>query len=335
MKTIQKIIALVLLGLSLSSCEKDNITNDYIDQNPERMTVLAADFRKALSSAEKGWVMMVKSNLNEEVYTPVVMRFDTATNRVYLTTVYGTTNQTEDFFRITSGTGAPQLIFTTGSIISTLYRVGPRASDLTDHIFNLISIKDDELVIQAFRSGNSRSKEGGVIYKLFKRPLDWTWADDPILFDYSSPPYRLPINNVVGRMTFEYLSNNTTVQHDWKFWNWAEASITTLRTRDPFSLTANIGTGGFMPAYYYSLTSSSLTNGTSINAIQGKNAVVLYPFTSSAMTDGDVIKAINKMKTYYLVLKNEVRQGNNVKMDFESYDKDGKVIVKAHFNNLR
>jgi len=77
----KKILYLISICFLMFSCEKDNITNDYIDDNPDRVYVKGADLKKALVSSPDGWVMMVKSSYSAEVYTPVVMKFDTVNNR--------------------------------------------------------------------------------------------------------------------------------------------------------------------------------------------------------------------------------------------------------------
>ncbi|MBE8714323.1 DUF4302 domain-containing protein [Sphingobacterium hungaricum] len=332
MKNIMKFFGLCLFSLALVACEKDNITNAYFEENPERLNEVASDLRKALASSEDGWVMMVKSNLNAEVYTPIVLKFDTITNRVHVTTVYGVTNNTEDYFRISNGTGSPQLIFTTGSIMSTLYRVGIQASDITDHIYNLVSVSADTIAIRGYRSGRVYTPEGGVIYKMFKRPAEWTWAENPVKFDWTNPAFTNNVNSVIGEMKFEYKDPSANATFGWRFWSWSDPTV--YRIRDPFAIGYNIGTGGFKPMNYFIIT-GGVTNDVNTTVSMGHNAISIYPIPYNTGTNQSVIALGTKIKTHYLILKNEVRTNDNVKMEFEAYDQKGNVIVKAFYDNLR
>lgn len=326
-----KFLPFILLAMTLASCEKDNITNTYFEENPGRLDKVAEETKRVLASAENGWVMMVKTTLSSDVYTPIVLKFDTLTNRVHITTVYGVTSETEDYFKISNGTGSPQLIFTTGSIMSTLYRIGAQASDITDHIYNVVSVTSDTVAIRGYRSGRVYTPEGGVIYKMFKRPADWKWADSPLEFDWTSPTFTQNVNSVVGEMRFEYLKTNTTDVQGWRFWSWADPTV--YRIRDPFSIAYNIGTGGFKPMNYFIIT-GAVTNNVNTTVTMGHNAISIYPIPYNTGTNQSVIALATKIKTHYLILKNQTRTGNNVKMEFEAYDSKGQVIVKATYNNL-
>ncbi len=332
-KIITKIISVCCILWITAACEKDNISNSYIDQNKDRMDKIAENFKRTIASSETGWVMMVKSNLTSDIYAPVILKFDTAKNEVKITTVYGITNNTTDYFRIANGTGSPQLIFTTGSIMSTLYRVGAAASDITDHIYNVVSVKDDEIQIQPYRSGNVYSKEGGVVYKLFKRPTEWTWADDKIEFDFTSDAFTNNINAVTGEMKFDYLNSNTSKTFEWRFWRWS-ANGEFFRIRDLFDVQYNIGAGGFKPANYLIVT-GKITNNVNTTAMVGHNAISLFPFPYNNGTDQEVKKLINQINTHYLIFKNRTNVGENVKMEFVAYGKDGQEVLKAFYDNKR
>ncbi|WP_144036519.1 DUF4302 domain-containing protein [Sphingobacterium psychroaquaticum] len=330
-KIIYWLMLLVGVSTFFVSCEKDNITNSYFDENTDRMDKVAQEARRVLASSEKGWVMMAKTGLGADVYTPIVLRFDTAANRVYVKTIYGVTADTESYFNTTKGTGAPQLIFSTGSIMSTLYRVGVQASDITDHMYNIIGVSADTVSIQCYRSGKVYDKEGGVIYKMFKRPDSWTWADDPIVFDWTSTQFTQNVNSVVGEMKLENLKTNTSETVQWRFWSWADPTV--YRIRDPFSIGYNIGTGGFKPSNYFIVT-GGVTNNVNTTVTMGHNTISMFPIPYNTGTNQAVIALGQRIKTHYLILKNQTRTGNNVKMEFEAYDKNGKVIVKAFYNNL-
>lgn len=337
-RSIKRIVWILYIALLFISCEKDNISNSFIDENPERVRLVGAELKKALASSPDGWVMMVKSSLSTDVYTPIVLRFDTVKNIVKIITVYGVTNDTDDFFRIAIGTGSPQLIFTTGSIMTTLYRVGAQASDVTDHIYNVVKVSDNEIQIQPYRSGNVYAKEGGVIYKLFKRPANWTWADDALYFDWTKSATTNNINGIVGSMKLDYLNLGTSLTTPWRFWSWNNPTV--YRIRDPFSIDYNSGTGGFLPTNYFILTGlvgvgSGVTNTTNSTISHGHNSLSIFPIPYNAGTNANVIAIANFLKTHYLILKNEVRVGDNVKMEFEAYDKNGDVIIKAFYDNLK
>jgi len=336
----KNILYLISVYFLLCSCEKDNITNNYIDDNPNRINKISTELKKLLVSSPNGWVMMVKSSLSEEVYTPIVMKFDTLTNTVRIKTVYGINNNNEDFFRIALGTGYPQLIFTTGSIMTTLYRVGIQASDITDHIYNVLKVSDDEIQIQPYRSGNVYTKEGGVIYKLFKRPIEWEWAEDELKFDWTNINTRNNIDNITGKMEIEYLDSETTLNTPWAFITLSNANTNAFRTRDPFSIAYNTGTGGFLPSTYFRVyrligVGNNVTSTSQITVTNGHNAISIYPIPYNTGTNQNVVYLASFLKTHYLIFKKEERINDNVKMEFEAYNREGKVIVKAFYDNLK
>ena len=337
-KNIYKLLICLLGVLTFASCEKDNISNSFIDDNPDRMTSVAKDLKKTMASSANGWVMMVKTTLSQDVYTPIVLKFDTVTNRVDIRTVYGPTDANkEDYFRITNSTGAPQLIFTTGSIMSSLYRVGAQASDITDHMYNVVKVTAEEIHIQPYRSGKVYAPEGGVVYKLFKRPVDWKWAEDAKYFDFTNASFTTDILGAAGSMKFEYVndpSKNKTFTTT--FGTVAAANLATTRNGFPFAISRNIGTGGFGVTDYTTLTYPIGTTNTSGWPIVANNGLSFYP--GVAGYTANVTNLRNFCTTYgfhYLMAKSVTRIANNVKIEFEAYDKDGKVIVKAFYDNLK
>lgn len=327
---------LVLIGFCLLvvSCEKDNITNSYIKNNPDRMGKIAGDAKRILASAEKGWAMMVKTDMNSDVYTPVVLKFDTTKNRVFIRTVYGETADTESYFRVTEGTGAPQLIFTTGSIISTLYRVGPQASDLTDHIFNVIGVTSDTVSVQSYRSGKVYQKEGGVIYKLFKRPDSWKWADDDLIFDWGSDVFRKDIENVSASATLQNaVASEKNLQFTTSFIPLSEWDISFMQIWYPFDVNDNIGTGGFKDPEYCLFVFPYVDGNYSAAPVVGHNAISFYPQYGYMNNLYYTEYFINTFGAHYLVCNKVERSGRNVKMEFEAYDKKGNAVVKVAYDN--
>lgn len=337
-RNIKRLLWMLGVIFLFSSCEKDNITNSYINENPKRVESIVSALKKTLVSSPDGWVMMVKSSLSADVYTPVVLKFDTVKNLVRIKTVYGITNDTEDYFRISIGTGSPQLIFSTGSIMTTLYRIGIQASDITDHIYNVVKVSEEEIQIQPYRSGNVYTKEGGVVYTLFKRPADWVWAEDVLNFDWTNITTTANVNGVLGRMSIDYLNTGTNLTTPWRFGSWFDPTV--FRIRDPFSIEWNAGTGGFTPMNYLVLAGlvgvgSGVTSTTNSMITNGHNTLSFYPIPYNSVTNQNIIAIATFLKTHYLIFKNEVRVGNNVKIEFEAYDKSGKVILRAFYDNLR
>lgn len=337
MKSISKFFVLSFLAFLFVGCEKDNITNSYIDENPERLDKVAADLRKTLASAENGWVMMVKTDLNSEVYTPIVLKFDTATNKVDVKTVYGETADTDSYFRIANGTGSPQLTFTTGSIMSSLYRIGARGSDITDHIYNLVSVSTDTVAIRGYRSGRIYAPEGGVIYKLFRRPANWKWADGVNYFDMNSTIFKTNIESVASTVRFEYANNpnkNRTINS--VFTNVPAANVQTMRNGFIFAISRNIGAGGFKNPDYINFRFPYLTTTQDAAPVHGNNALSFLPqaagYTSNVTNMNNFINTFN---LHYLICTNVTRAGNNVKIDFEAYDQKGNPIIKAFYDNQR
>lgn len=336
MKEIIKFLVLGLIATVFYSCEKDNITNTYFEEHPGRMDKIAEELKSTLASAPEGWVMMVKTGLNSQVYTPVVLKFDTLKNRVFVKTVYGETADTESYFRIANGTGAPQLIFTTGSIMSTLYRVGAQASDITDHIYNVVSVSADTVAIRGYRSGAVYKPEGGVVYKMFKRPKDWKWADDEIYFDMSSASFRTNVEGVRAKMEIEYVKNSGEKKSfETEFNTVPDMYMVNMQSVFPFSTRQNIGTGGFKTPYYFFMEFPYAGDIYDVSPVVANNTISFYPQYGYTTNLTYMNYFINAYNLHYLVCKDVVRTGNNVKMDFEAYDKQGNVIVKATYNNLR
>ncbi|MFD2554246.1 DUF4302 domain-containing protein [Sphingobacterium tabacisoli] len=336
-KVFYNLIIVASLLMLITSCEKDNISNGYFDANLERQEKVAQEAKKVLASSETGWVMMAKVGLNSEVYTPIVLKFDTVKNRVFVKTVYGETAETESFFRITNGTGAPQLIFTSGSIMSTLYRIGTQASDITDHMYNIVGVSADTVAIQCYRSGKVYAKEGGVIYKMFKRPKDWKWADGEIYFDMSSPGFTQNVAGVSGNMKIEYINNpskNKTFETIWS--TVAPTNLATMQNGFPFQISRNIGTGGFKnPYYFYLKFPYTTTTNYDVSPAMSNNVMSFYPQSGYTSNLTYMNYFINTYNIHYLTCKSVIRTGNNVKMEFEAYDVKGNVSVKAQYDNLK
>ncbi|MGN7783565.1 DUF4302 domain-containing protein [Niabella sp. 22666] len=326
-----------LLIIFFNSCEKNNIAIS-LDEAKQRNIELVKTLKENLHSSERGWVMMVSSTLSKDVASPVVLKFDTLQNRVGITSTYGITDSVPTFFEISSGTGSPLLTFSTGSIISSFFRIGALASDITDHIFKVISVSSDTIKIQPYRSGRVYSKEGGVVYSLFKRPADWTWADAKRYFDMSSSEGRLDLSGRPGDLTLKYKTGAPELKLRTTLNYYSDAQVIAFSTpiaRDPF--VGNISAKGFKTMYpfyvgYYELA-PNFTNTTLIVTIPmlGHNAISFYPFTYNANTNANVIALATKLKTHYLIAKSVEKNASGFKVDFVAYDKRGNEVVNAVF----
>ncbi len=339
MKKIIKLSYCLLLVLGIASCEKDVITNEIMD-NKGRTIAATVALKKALNNAPNGWVMMVKSNVSNTTYTPVVMKFDTTTNIVDVKTVYGITDPNPSYFEISSGTGSLILTFSTSSIMTSFFRIGPVASDVTDHIYKVLKVSDESIEIQGYRSGSVYKPEGGVIYKLFKRPADWTWANNEITLDYTNAAWRTGVVNRDASLEFEYADGTTPkLALKARFGFWSDAQITAYRARDPF--VSNVSAKGFLPMYNIlldqALPTSATYNTTSDRTIPmlGQNALAFYPFSYNATSNQNIIAFASKIKTHYLILTGMTRSDATataaVDMNFVAYDKEGKVYLTAKY----
>ncbi len=289
----------------------------------------------------KSWITKIEPQQIQN--TPVVLKFDTTTNIVDVKTVYGITDPNPAYFDISAGTGSLILTFSTSSIMTSFFRIGPVASDITDHIYKVVKVSDESIEIQGYRSGAVYKPEGGVIYKLFKRPADWEWANNTINFDFTNPIWRTGIINRDGTFEIEYVDGTTPkITLNTKFGAWTDAQINTLRGRDPF--VGNISAKGFLPMYNMifdqSLPPSIVYAAADRTApMVGHNAIAFYPFastgTTSAATNANILSFASKIKTHYLVLTQITRSDATataaIDMNFVSYDKTGKVYLTAKY----
>lgn len=333
MRIIALLVFLGAISIFYSCKEEDCCIVNSLDRSNER-THLEMQMKNAFASSKNGWVMMVKPDLNTDTYTPIVLKFDTLTNRLYIKTVYGLTAESETYYRMEGS----QLSFATGSIMNTLYRMGSQASDLTDHVFNVLEVSTDTISIQSYRNGVFGSREGGVIHKLFKRPDSWKWADDEIHFDYASPSFQVNLTALspIGQMTLKYVNDISERVTPWRFRTWSTQTIEAMRLNDPFSLRNNISGGGFRGIYPMIITAidgGGLRPSENVTAILGHNAISLLPFVRSATTN-EAPRALGMyLKTHYLVFKGQERINRSVKMEFEAYNKKGETIITALYNN--
>lgn len=334
MKTIHIIASVLGLCLLIMGCEKDNMTIDKaviftsVDAKEKELT-------HALASAPQGWVMMVKGTVSDSAYIPIVMKFDTATNIVRMKSPYGTQKNDGSTFLINRGASGVILNFSGGSTISALMRQGPTLSNITDYQFNVLSVTPDTITIQGIRSGGAFKPEGGAIFKLFKKPESWSWAEDNLKLDL-----RLPANkrfmNREARMSFKYMSTNRALDFSVTFFPFFDEHLEALQTfADVFyvDLSARV----FDPFYicYMFTTEDNLPN-TPPNPqeypilIQGHNSISFRTFQGDAFTEANG-QFNNKYKFNYLVFNKVDIVGNNLSMEVAAYDKYGNDYIKGSF----
>lgn len=316
-----------LLAIIFTSCEKD-VVNGSITESKLITAQNKQALKKALQSAPNGWVMMVKSTTSP-AYAPVIMKFDTTNNTVVTRSIYRQSEVTPSYFEIEDGTGSVLLTFTTGSDITGLFKVGSKYSDITDHIFKVISVSDDSIEIRGYRSGGVYKPEGGVVYKLFKRPANWDWIDNNLQFDLGNVAWRTGIINRPVSLVLNYAgSTSQTIPLSFGFFS--DANNVTIKSYDPF---ANVSAKPLISSFPVVITDNSISPAGSIYGAVGNNAldfIAYYPVTSILNSSTSLI---NKMKTHYLILTNITRSNNTatavIVMDFIAYDKDGKEFVTA------
>lgn len=317
-----------LLAIIFTSCEKD-VSNSSITDSKLKTSLNKQALKKALQNAPNGWVMMVKSTASP-AYAPVIMKFDTTKNTVVTRSVYRQYEVTPSYFEIEDGTGSILLTFSTASDITALYKVGVKYSDITDHIFKVISISDESIEIRGYRSGGVYKPEGGVVYKLFKRPANWDWIDKNLQFDLENTTWRVGVANRPSTLVLTY-TDNTTKTFNLTFGIQSAGNISALKTWDPF---ANPSGKPAITLYPFIISNRTQTPNTTIWAAAGNNGIDFIPYyTGAASYVNDATALINAMRTHYLILTNITRSDNTatavIVMDFIAYDKDGKVFVNA------
>jgi hypothetical protein len=318
----------------LFSCEKDREYGS-VSEARTKQGKLVQDLKGVLQDAEDGWVMMLKSSLSDVAYTPLVMKFDTSKNTVDMVTVYGLTVPSEAHFTIGEGTANPLLIFSTGSIMTALYRTGVQASDLTDHMFKVLDVKLDTITVQCYRGGGAYATEGGSVYKLFKRPKDWKWADEERYFDLENTERWSGTFLNYGRasdLKLTYLDNekrtrnvrimNTPMQ---------ESLIKTFRRADPFNSDRS-SMGIFEPFYPFWIY---FTNGQSYQTAVtlGHNSMSFYPFTVSqnVATSTHVRHFVDYIGVHYLVATATSIEGSALRLEFAAYNQRGDATVRGEY----
>lgn len=316
-----------LLAIIFTSCEKD-VSNSSITDSKLKTSLNKQALKKALQNAPNGWVMMVKSTTSP-AYAPVVMKFDTTKNTVITRSIYRQSEVTPSYFEIEDGTGSILLTFSTANDITGLYKVGAKYSDITDHIFKVISVSDESIEIRGYRSGGVYKPEGGVVYKLFKRPANWDWIDKNLQFDLGNATWRTGVVNRPASLVLNY-TDNTSQTFPLVFGFFNDASNATVKSYDPF---INPSGKPLIPSIPIVITDNSISPAGTIYAAAGNNGIdfiAYYPVTAILNSSTSLI---NRMKTHYLILTNITRSDNTatavIVMDFIAYDKDGKVFVNA------
>ncbi|OOG19666.1 hypothetical protein BWD42_07070 [Sphingobacterium sp. CZ-UAM] len=314
------IYTLALAILCCISCEKDNI---LVDQQTLSASVAEKENNliKALGSAPNGWVMMVKSNGRT---VPLVLKFDTAKNIVRIKTTYRTQSDDRSTYLVNRGTGGVILNFSSGSVISSLMRQGPNYSDLTDYQFNVLNSTTDSVSLQCIRSGSAYGQEGGAVYKLFKTPASWTWADDDLKFDLRLKVNEDKTKNKIGQLKLKYLDTGKELN----LWLYHIIdSFPGFLFSDPFYSDASSRI--FDPYFRYSILFAELNSTGELvpirtyTAIQGHNSI--------NFKENYNVEFYEKFKFDYLVYKSIKQEKDKLSIQVAAYDETGKENITGEY----
>ena len=330
---ILNLIFIYIVSLVFISCEKDNIT---IDKNllHESVDKKENDLLQALGDAKEGWVMMVKGSASTDAYFPIVMKFDTSHNSVKMVSPFGVQKNPISTYLINKGTGGIILNFSSGSVISAAMRVGPQFSDLTDYQFNVLKSTLDTITLQCIRSGGTYGKEGGVVYKLFRTPSDWTWTNENLFLDFRNTADRVFINkwariNLKNHKTQDslyFMVNLNPTFFNQTSWSTVDPffSNSSARVFDPFFL---------MNMSFFEGQSATATSGASATyaPFQVHNGIGIYQFIGSNTTSINNPNFNTKYKFAYLLFNKVVKNGNNAIIDLIAYDKNGDELITGKY----
>ncbi|MCA5004301.1 DUF4302 domain-containing protein [Sphingobacterium bovistauri] len=331
MKKYNIIYMLAVLLFALVSCEKDEmqIKKEDIFASVDKKEL---DLKEALGATPEGWVMMVKGTASRNAYFPIIMKFDTAKNLVSMVSPFGIQANNKSTYLINRGASGVVLNFSGGSAISALMRRGAYLSDITDYQFNVLDVKSDTLTIQGIRSGPSYAKEGGVIYKLFKKPVTWNW-DGPLELDFRQTTNHVYINkwsrvnlknHLSGDSLFVLLNINPN-SYNQASWSVTDAFLSDASSRvfDPHFLM----NGTWMEAATSSATAG--LNTTVYGFTQGYNSLTVFQTWGSNTLNVNNPLFNTKYGFSYLVYNKVTKSGNNALIELEAYDKQGKPIVSG------
>lgn len=322
-------IVSLLFFILLISCEKDSISYD-LSESFDRATEFRADLRNYLHDPEQGWVMMLESNQNSQIGIPLVLKFDTLKNTVAMISPYGFTDASTLHFTHSTGTGSEILTFSTSSLVTSFFRLGLAASDITDHIFKVMSLSSDTITLQGYRSGGVYSPEGGKIFKLFKRPAQWTWADDDVYFDLNTVAGRFPYFNKVSRLRV-YQGADLHADLSILLQTLGAADINLIRSYHPFT---NISARGFQPIYPFFFNflenfPNPMNSTLAVIPNAGYNALSFYYYPTFTQTGVNIINLRNRLGTYYLIVESVEEVDNQIHVQLLSYNLEGNVILTA------
>lgn len=164
MKTIYNIFFLAVFMCLMASCKKETLLDG--SKSIERSNALEKELKTQLNDAKDGWILFV-TTLNPDVKTatPIIMKFDTVSNKVSMTSMYGKDAE-PSYFNISAATGMPLLTFSTGSTLSGIYEIGN--TDVTDYFFKVLKLAKDTIEIQSYRKGTGSASEGGAVFKMIR-----------------------------------------------------------------------------------------------------------------------------------------------------------------------
>ncbi|TKC03932.1 DUF4302 domain-containing protein [Pedobacter frigoris] len=314
MKTIYKITFFIAIMAMLASCKKDELLDG--SQAKSRANALEKEFKTQLHNSKDGWVLFITTT-NPDIKTavPLILKFDTALNKVSVKSIYGNEDRTT-YFNISAATGMPLFSFATGSIISDIYEIG--GTNVTDYFFKVLSVSKDVIELQSYRKGTASASEGGAIFRMVKNEnLPWVkdWEQETIKLFAQTRFFGFYLN---AEMT--YASGDVFTPARVYFLNQSAGNVTFLKANYPTisnNKTVDAVTFGYAPPVGAAQTPL---------AMMGYNSIFYestLSFTPASLFSTGPQALMKLFKTNYFL----IRKINTSSIDVFALDKDGKEII--------
>ncbi|MBZ4190290.1 DUF4302 domain-containing protein [Niabella beijingensis] len=314
-------VFIFILSVCLSACQKNDLSSDG-SASRERAATLQNEIKTALHDTKDGWILMLK-NLNKNVRTamPVLMKFDTLSGTVKITSAF--TKEAESQFLLSASTGLPLLSFSTQSFISQIYTGGN--TEVTDFFFKVLSVTNDSITIQPFRKGNIYQSEGGALIKLYKATAERNkWVAD--FLNTSSLPNLFTHTSFYGRnldIRLKPTFSTDSIKSGTYLDTWDPGSLNLIKAYQPATQT-NPALNPIVIEYQkdYPINTDVMY----ANTIVGPGLIYWQPIT--ALTPAEYFLTapnafINLLRTDYLIVKSI--KGSTIEV--YAMDENGKVCM--------
>jgi hypothetical protein len=320
MKTIYSITFFAAM-LCLASCKKDVLLDG--NESIQRSNALEKELKAKLHSAPDGWIMFVRTlNPNVITATPIIMKFDTVSSKVSMTSMYGKDAE-PSLFSVSATTGMPQLTFSTGSTLSAMYEIGN--TNVTDHFFKVLKVGADTIEIQPYRKGQASQSEGGEIFKMVRNTkpawiADWQKETTKFMTRQDLFGYYLSTS-----MT--YANGQPFTPLRMVFLNQPAGNITFFKENYP-TMTNNKQVEAFSFAYY-PLTGAAVQP----LSFAGYNSIFYESttgFSPATLFNTGPATIMSLFKTNYFL----IRKLNPDYVDVFALDKDGKEVITGRIGFL-